>query len=93
MLRLTQDHFESQRPRPFDLGTVADFVERLAPYVVGFRLTPTRVVAKAKLSQDKPVEDVDAVIAALEDDAEPFAQPALAAQMRLVAGHKTPDGR
>ncbi len=82
VLRLTQDHFESQRPRPFDLDGVDAYVHRLAPYVVGFRLRPTRVVAKAKLSQDKPAEDVAAVLRALEDPAEPFASADLAAAMR-----------
>lgn len=82
VLRLTQDHFESQRSAPFDLGTVADFVHRLAPHVVGFRLTPTRVDAKAKLSQDKPAEDIAGVLAGLEDSAEPFASPLLADTMR-----------
>ena len=82
VLRLTQDHFEARRPRPFDLGAVNDYVHRLAPHVVGFRLTPHRVVAKAKLSQDKPAVDVAGVLAALEDAAEPFANPALAAAMR-----------
>jgi transcriptional regulator len=82
VLRLTQDHFESQRPEPFDLGGVEEYVHRLAPYVVGFRLTPDRVVAKAKLSQDKPATDVAAVLAALEDPAEPFADPVLAETMR-----------
>jgi transcriptional regulator len=94
VLSLTQDHFESQRPRPFDLGSVDDFVRRLAPYVVGFRLDPTRVDAKAKISQDKPAEDVAAVLAALEDPAEPFAQPGLAAAMRrLGTARGRPQGR
>jgi transcriptional regulator len=35
--------------------------------VTGFRLTPARVVGKAKLSQDKPAELVDRVIAGLDD--------------------------
>lgn len=86
VLRLTQDHFESQRPRPFDLSSVGEFVLRLAPHVVGFRLVPARVVAKAKLSQDKPDADVAAVLAALEDPGEPFAQPALAEEMRRLGG-------
>jgi transcriptional regulator len=92
VLRLTQDHFERRRAEPFDLDGVTDFVHRLAPYVVGFRLAPDRVSAKAKLSQDKPAEDVAAVVAALEDPAEPFAQPSVARAMRLVAGHKAPVG-
>lgn len=82
VLRLTQDHFESQRAEPFDLSSVDEYVHRLAPYVVGFRLTPTRVVAKAKLSQDKPADDLAGVLVGLEDPAEPFADPMLAEAMR-----------
>ncbi len=82
VLRLTQDHFESRRPRPFDLGGVDSYVHRLAPAVVGFRLRPTTVVAKAKLSQEKPAADVAGVLAALEDPAEPFANAELADAMR-----------
>ena len=36
---------------------MAPYAARIAPAVVGFRLTPDRVVAKAKLSQDKPAAD------------------------------------
>jgi predicted FMN-binding regulatory protein PaiB len=42
---------------------------------------PGRVVGKAKLSQDKPVDDVRGVVAALEHDAV-HANPDLAAAMR-----------
>ncbi|WP_344868929.1 FMN-binding negative transcriptional regulator [Amycolatopsis ultiminotia] len=81
-LRLTQDHFESRRSQPFDLDAVRGYVDRLAPFVVGFRLAPGRVVAKAKLSQGQPSADFAAVLAALEDPAEEFASPELAAAMR-----------
>jgi transcriptional regulator len=57
------------------------FVTRLAAGTVGFRLTPTRVVAKRKLSQNKPAETVATVIAELEGTG-PYAQPDLAAEMR-----------
>lgn len=93
VLRLTQEHFESQRPRPFDLDGVVAYVHRLAPYVVGFRLEPSRVVAKAKLSQDKPEVDLAGVLRALEDPTEPFASPTLAEAMRRrglpVGGEET----
>jgi len=56
-------------------------VHRLAAGTVGFRLTPATVVAKRKLSQNKPAETVDEVIAALEGDG-PQANRALAAEMR-----------
>ncbi|MFF7292438.1 FMN-binding negative transcriptional regulator [Microbacterium sp. NPDC008134] len=78
------DHFEGQLPDPrrmWERPNDAPFIERLAAGTVGFRLTPTRVVAKRKLSQNKPVETIEQVIRELNGDG-PFAQPALAAEMR-----------
>ena len=57
------------------------YVERLERGTVGFRLTPTKVVAKRKLSQNKSAEVVETVIAELAGTG-PFANPALAAEMR-----------
>ena len=57
------------------------YIERLERGTVGFRLTPTKVVAKRKLSQNRPVEVVDTIITELTGDG-PFANPALAAEMR-----------
>ena len=61
----------------------AAFVDRLAAGTVGFRLTPTRVVGKRKLSQNRPAEVVDTIIAGLSDG--PSANPALAAEMQRAA--------
>jgi transcriptional regulator len=82
VLDRTVDHFESVRPTPFRLDSVAAYAARLAPAVVGFRLTPTRVVAKAKLSQDKPEQDRAGVLRGLEDPSDVHHDPALAAAMR-----------
>jgi transcriptional regulator len=82
VLDRTVDHFESVRPRPFRMSDVAEYAARLAPAVVGFRLSPTRVVARAKLSQDKPAADLEAVLAGLEDPSDVHSHPALAAVMR-----------
>jgi transcriptional regulator len=82
VLDRTVDHFESARPAPFRMSDVAAYAARLAPAVVGFRLTPSRVVAKAKLSQDKPVEDVEAVLRGLEDSDDVHGDPVLAEVMR-----------
>jgi transcriptional regulator len=82
VLDRTVDHFESARPEPFRLSSVAPYAARIAPAVVGFRLTPDRVVAKAKLSQDKPADDRDGVLRGLEDPADVHGDPALAAVMR-----------
>ena len=57
------------------------FVERLERGTVGFRLTPTKVVAKRKLSQNKTLEVIETVIAQLSTEG-PHANPALAAEMR-----------
>jgi transcriptional regulator len=81
VLSRTQDHFELARPEPYRLERVADYARRLAPLVVGFRLVPDRVVAKAKLSQDKPAEDVAGVLRGLQDPGDVHANPALAAAM------------
>jgi transcriptional regulator len=77
-------HFESRMPEPrhmWERPNDQAYVQRLASGTVGFRLTPTRVVAKRKLSQNKPLETIETVIAALSTDG-PYSNPALAAEMR-----------
>ncbi|AGP51914.1 FMN-binding negative transcriptional regulator [Streptomyces rapamycinicus] len=83
VLRRTVDHFEGTRPRPWSLDTVADYAQSIAPHTTGFRLEPTRVVGKHKLSQDKPRETVERVVAALAGD-DPHRNPELADAMRKV---------
>ena len=76
-------HFETPMPQPRLMeGTPenAAYAQRLSSGTVGVRLTPTRVVAKSKLSQNKPDETVDTIIAELEGDG-PYASQALAAEM------------
>lgn len=77
-------HFESRLPQPRLLWQPPNdpaFVERLEKGTVGFRLTPTKVVAKRKLSQNKTPEVVHTIIAELSGDG-PYAHPELAAEMR-----------
>ncbi|MFK0401255.1 FMN-binding negative transcriptional regulator [Microbacterium sp. NPDC090225] len=84
VLDLLVDRFESELPDPrrmWERPNDAAFIERLAAGTVGFRLTPTRVVAKRKLSQNKPAETIESVIGELNGDG-PFANPALASEMR-----------
>jgi transcriptional regulator len=57
------------------------FVRRLASGTIGFRLTPTRVVAKRKLSQNKPDDVIENVILELSRD-EAHPNPALVAEMQ-----------
>lgn len=63
----------------------AEYAERISSGTLGFRLTPTRVVAKTKLSQDKPIRTVRRIVDAL-DRPGPYANPALAADMRRAHG-------
>jgi len=76
--------FESRRPDPRLMWAPPNdpaYIERLERGTVGFRLTPTKVVAKRKLSQNRPAEVVDTILTELSGDG-PFANPALAAEMR-----------
>ena len=81
--RLT-DHFESRMPQPrrmWELPNCEAVVNRLAAGTVGFRLTPTRVVDKRKLSQNKPDETIGTINAELTGDGV-YANAPLAAEMR-----------
>lgn len=64
----------------YALPNDAAFVERLERGTVGFRLTPTRVTAKRKLSQNRSPEVIETIIAGLEEG-----NPALAAEMQRAA--------
>jgi transcriptional regulator len=85
VLNLTVDHFERHRPTPWRLDSVDDYAHRIAGGTTAFRLVPDRVVGKAKLSQDKPAEDVGGVLAGLETDPT-HGNPELAAAMRRWNG-------
>ena len=77
--------FESTLPQPrllWQPPNDEEYVRRLERGTVGFRLTPTKVVAKRKLSQNRPDEVVDTIIAELEAGTGPYADPRLAAEMR-----------
>lgn len=77
-------HFESRMPEPrrmWERPNDPAYVQRLAAGTVGFRLTPTRVVAKRKLSQNKSPEVIETVITALTAEG-PYKNPALAVEMR-----------
>jgi len=78
------DHFEGRLADPRGMWTPPNdeaFVRRLEAGTVGFRLTPTRVTAKRKLSQNKPDEVIENVILELRGDGV-YANPSLAAEMQ-----------
>lgn len=85
------DRFEGRMPDPRLMWRRPNdpaYVRRLATGTVGFRLTPSRVVAKRKLSQNKPEETIEAVIAALNEDG-PYANRPLADEMRRAQDART----
>lgn len=82
------DHFEERMPEPRRMNgtpTNAEYAARISAGTVGFRLPITRLVAKNKMSQNKPAETVERIVAELEGDG-PYASVALAAEMRRVHG-------
>ena len=85
------DRFEERMPHPVSLDVDAATARRIALGTVGIRLRVTRFDARAKLSQNKPPQVVDRVIAAL-DGAGPYAEPALAAEMRRARRDGYRDG-
>lgn len=81
--------FEQALPQPrlmWQTPNDEDFVRRLERGTVGFRLTPTSVVAKRKLSQNRPDDVVDEIILQLEGGGAPYADPRLPAEMRRAHG-------
>jgi len=63
--RLT-DRFESARPTPWRMNDApSEFISKLAGAVVGVELEIDKMVGKWKLSQNRPQEDRDGVIAGL----------------------------
>ena len=88
MLERLVDHFEQSLPEPFRMRRDelnVEYDERIVHGTVGFRMRVDRFVAKDKMSQDKPVEVVDRVVAALEGPG-PYQNPRLAAWMRDLHG-------
>ncbi|MDN4640218.1 FMN-binding negative transcriptional regulator [Agreia sp. PsM10] len=84
------EHFEQHVDAPRLMrGTAEDsaYADAISAGTVGFRLVPTRIEAKSKLSQNKPTETVDRIISELEGVG-PYASDALAAEMRRVRAEK-----
>ena len=78
------EHFEGRLQDPRGRVTSPNdeaFVRRMEAGTIGFRLTPTRVTAKRKLSQNKPDDVIESVIGELQGDGV-YANPVLAAEMQ-----------
>ncbi|WP_424935647.1 MULTISPECIES: FMN-binding negative transcriptional regulator [Bacteria] len=77
-------HFERGRPQPRGMWTPPNdeaFVRRMEAGTTGFRLTPTRVTAKRKLSQNRPDDVIENIVLQLSEDGS-SPNPVLAAEMR-----------
>ena len=86
VLEHTIEHFESaQEPRWRLNDKCRQYAKKLAPLIVPFRLRPRRVLAKAKLSQDKTPQTQRSVIEALERPGA-HSNPRLARDMRRALG-------
>ena len=86
VLGLLVNHFERHvaQPRPLHRSDADSAFERaLSRGTVGFRLTPSRITAKRKMSQNKSAEIVTTVLEQLEGDG-PYADSSLAREMRLA---------
>lgn len=82
VLEDTVNHMESPRSDPWKLTQVQSYAERIAPGTTGFRLDPTRLVGKAKLSQDLPAEQAQRLARAVRQDHDGLlANPSLADAM------------
>jgi transcriptional regulator len=91
VLERTVEHFEQHRDEPWRLSGAEDYARKIAVGTLPFRLRASRLEAKAKLSQDKPVEIRERVITALERPG-PYRQPSLAGEMRReLAKDNAPD--
>jgi len=63
--RLTARH-EGNRPRPWSVGDAPEsYIESMLAAIVGVELEITRLEGKWKMSQNRPAEDIDGVVAGL----------------------------
>jgi predicted FMN-binding regulatory protein PaiB len=84
VLRRTVDHFEAAVEDPWSLERLGETAREMADQVVAFRLRADTWHAEAKLSQDKPREERERVLAGLERPG-PYANAPLAQLMRRLA--------
>jgi transcriptional regulator len=59
--------FENHRTEPFGAELTDEYLDKLSPAIVGFKITVTRLEGKFKLSQNRSAADKAGVIAALQN--------------------------
>lgn len=65
IVRRSVEAYERSMPRPWTLGEVDTFVERMLKQIVGFRIEIERIEGKWKLNQNHPAERREKVVRAL----------------------------
>ena len=88
ILQRLVDHFEQRMPNPVSLAYDEEYARRVARGTVGLRIRVTRMDARLKLSQNKPAEVRETIIAQLSGDG-PYAHPGLAEEMRRLESSAT----
>ena len=66
LVRRLVQRYESPRPQPWPMQLPSDYQGRMLAEIVGFEITITRITGKFKLSQNRPADDRERVVAALE---------------------------
>ena len=57
--------YEANQPQPWRVAESSDYLDRLLPQIVGFRIPITRLEGKWKLNQNRPVEQRQRVMEVL----------------------------
>src|SRR3954454_2398191 len=81
VVRRTVDHFEAAVEQPWSLDRMGDEAREMADQVIAFRLVAQHWHLEAKLSQDKPSDERERLISALEAPG-PYANADLSRAMR-----------
>ncbi len=68
------DFYEAGMPIPWRVTPDNEYVDNMLKAIVGFTITITRIEGKWKLSQNRPVERQERVVAELASSADPKAQ-------------------
>src|SRR3954454_18228293 len=66
--------YEASQPRPWSVGDQSNYIDRLLPQIVGFRIPITRLEGKWKLNQNRPAEQRLRVIDALSQQTDENSQ-------------------
>ena len=85
VLRRTVDRFEAAVEHPWSVDRMGEEAREMADQVVAFRLPAESWHAEAKLSQDKPEDERERVLAGLEAPGS-YENAAVAAAMRVFGG-------